>query len=220
MEILKILKKLFNRKQQEKQHKNKGEKSNFKIPCISQLKPFIYSNWRKGIIASITLILASLLSLPQPLFTKFIIDDILVKKDVSLLTIIICFLISILLLEAILSFLKQFYFFRFEQNVIFEIQQRLFERVLRFPKSFFDSKQTGYLMSRLSGDVFRLRILFSSTVVEVFTNVLKFVGGIIILWRSIHILVIFTDLPAFWLQPLFICSPLLPRWNACFLFLN
>ena len=158
------------------------QKTNNQIALLKKLKPYLISNWRKGIIASITLILASLLSLPQPLFTKFIIDDILVKKDVSLLTIIICFLISILLLEAILSFLKQFYFFRFEQNVIFEIQQRLFERVLRFPKSFFDSKQTGYLMSRLSGDVFRLRMLFSSTVVEVFTNVLKFVGGIIILF--------------------------------------
>ena len=158
------------------------QKTNNQIALLKKLKPYLISNWRKGIVASITLILTSLLSLPQPLFTKFIIDDVIIKKDVTLLTVIVCILISILLIEAILSFLKQFYFFRFEQNVIFEIQQSLFQRVLRFPKTFFDSKQTGYLMSRLSGDVFQLRMLFSSTVVEIFTNILKFSGGIIILF--------------------------------------
>ena len=158
------------------------EKTKKQTVLLKKLKPYLISNWRKGLMASIILILASLLSLPQPLFTKYIIDDVIIKSDIKLLTIIVCLLISILLLEAILSFLKQFYFFRFEQDVIFEIQQNLFQRVLRFPKSFFDSKQTGYLMSRLSGDVFRLRMLFSSTVVEIFTNVLKFIGGIIILF--------------------------------------
>jgi ABC-type multidrug transport system fused ATPase/permease subunit len=102
--------------------------------------------------------------------------------------------------------LKQFYFFRFEQDVIFEIQQSLFGRVLRFPKSFFDSKQTGYLMSRLSGDVFRLRMLFSSTVLEVFTNGLKFVGGVVILfflhWKLTLYSLIF--LPFFYITACFL----------------
>ena len=184
MELIKIIVKMVGELHFSKKGKSlyKVEMSNFNLFYLKKILPFISNNWQKGLIASITLILASLLSLPQPLFTKYIIDDVLVKKDVSMLTVIVCILISILLIEAILSFLKQFYFFRFEQNVIFEIQQRLFERVLRFPKSFFDSKQTGYLMSRLSGDVFQLRMLFSSTVVEVFTNILKFIGGVVILF--------------------------------------
>ncbi|HDL17973.1 MAG TPA: ABC transporter ATP-binding protein, partial [Bacteroidetes bacterium] len=37
-------------------------------------------------------------------------------------------------------------------------------------------------MSRLSGDVFRLKILFSNTSVEIFTSFLKLLGGIIILF--------------------------------------
>ena len=167
---------------QSSKNKSSFETSNFRLQHIKKLFPFISNNLHVGYIASITLIFSSLLSLPQPLITKYIIDDIVLKKDISLLTIIIILIISIFLLEAILSFLKQFYFFRFEQDVIFEIQQNLFQRVLRFPKSFFYSKQTGYLMSRLSGDVFQLRMLFSSIVVEIFTNVLKFIGGIIILF--------------------------------------
>ena len=186
MKIFNTLKKAFA-DQHESDNSNVSseafpQKASNQIALFKKLKPYLFSNWRKGLIASITLIFASLLSLPQPLFTKYIIDDVLEKKDTSTLAIIVCLLISILLIEAVLSLLKQYYFFSFEQNVIFEIQHRLFERVLRFPKSFFDSKQTGYLMSRLSGDVFRLRMLFSSTVVEVFTNVLKFAGGVVILF--------------------------------------
>ncbi|MBC8180944.1 ABC transporter ATP-binding protein [candidate division KSB1 bacterium] len=184
MKLIKILKVILNKNKLGRKidQKFSAEQIDFKFIYFKKLLPLIYTHKYQGFIAAIILILASLLSLPQPLFTKYIIDDVIVKKDVSMLTIIVCILISIFLLEAILSFLKQFYFFRFEQDVIFEIQQNLFQRVLRFPKSFFDSKQTGYLMSRLSGDVFRLRMLFSSTVVEIFTNVLKFIGGIIILF--------------------------------------
>jgi len=164
--------------------KYKSDEQNLKfgLTSLKRLMPFIFKSLRIGIIAAISLILYSLLTLPKPLFTKYIIDDVIIKKNISMLSFIVLVLISLLLLESVLSLLKQFYFFHFEQDVIFEIQQSLFGRVLRFPKSFFDSKQTGYLMSRLSGDVFRLRMLFSSTVVEVFTNALKFFGGVVILF--------------------------------------
>jgi len=185
MQILKILKSVFNEDHVSKDIDNFEStkfKRKFHYSYFIKLWPFISTNWKKGIIASLTLILSTLMTLPQPLFTKFIIDDVIIKKNITILTIVVCILVAILIAEAILSLFKKYYFFRFEQDVIFEIQQSLFGRVLRFPKSFFDSKQTGYLMSRLSGDVFRLRMLFSSTVVEVFTNILKFVGGVVILF--------------------------------------
>jgi ABC-type multidrug transport system fused ATPase/permease subunit len=184
MTIFKILKKILTIPDNTgKEHDITGSQTKrSKIFLLRKLSIFTIPHWLNGVIASVILILASILSLPQPLFTKYILDDVIIKKDLSILTVVVSLLILILILEAVLSLLKQFYFFRFEQDVIFGIQQRLFERVLRFPKSFFDSKQTGYLMSRLAGDVFRLRMLFSSTVVEVFTNALKFLGGIIILF--------------------------------------
>lgn len=83
--------------------------------------------------------------------------------------------------------LQQYFFTRFEQAVLLEIQQTLFDRTLRLPKSFFDSKETGYLMSRLLGDVGGLRWFFSSTLVHMFTSFLRFAGGVVFLfylnWR-------------------------------------
>jgi len=83
--------------------------------------------------------------------------------------------------------LQEFYFFRFEQTVILDIQHNLLKRALRFPKAFFDANQTGYLMSRLSSDVQGLRWFFSSTIVHIVSNILRFVGGVVLLfyleWR-------------------------------------
>ena len=160
---------------------NFSEKKSYRF-LVKKLLSFIFPHWRKGFLASALLISASLLTLVQPLFIKYILDDIIIAKDVKKLAVTIGILLVILLTEAVLSFLKQFHFFDFEQKVIFEIQNRLFNKVLRFPKSFFDNKQTGYLMSRLSGDVFRLKILFSNTAVEIFTSFLKLLGGIVILF--------------------------------------
>ena len=70
------------------------------------------------------------MALVQPLFTKYILDDIIVSKDLTKLAITIAILLGILVTEAVLSFLKQFHFFDFEQRVIFEIQNSLFSKVL------------------------------------------------------------------------------------------
>ena len=51
------------------------------------------------------------------------------------------------------------------------------QRTLRFSKSFFDDKEVGYLMSRLSTDVEGLRWFFSSTLVYIVSNVFRFVGS-------------------------------------------
>jgi ABC-type multidrug transport system fused ATPase/permease subunit len=96
-------------------------------------------------------------------------------------------LASISLAEKLTGLLQHFYFARFEQEVTLDIQEDLFSHVLRFPKGFFDENQTGYLMSRLSSDVEGLRWFFSSTIVYIISNILRFAGGVVLLfyleWR-------------------------------------
>ena len=151
------------------------------ISHFKKLFPFIKPFWRHGLAAAALLIIASILTLPSPLFTKYIIDDVIIKNNPGLLAILLLILAGLILSGAVVSLFQRYVFFSFEQKIILSIQHRLFHRVLRFPKSFFDNKQTGYLMSRLIGDVFSLRMLFSSSIVEIFTNILKFTGAVIIL---------------------------------------
>jgi ABC-type bacteriocin/lantibiotic exporter with double-glycine peptidase domain len=169
---------------------------------LRNLRPFFNRHWRKGLLGSLLIILTTLLSFPQPLITRYLIDHVILSRQLTLLAGVVLLLAAITLTEKLLNVLQQFYFTRFEQEVILDIQQSLLDHVLRLPKSFFDANQTGYLMSRLSSDVQGLRWFFSSTIVYIFSNGLRFMGGIVFLiyleWRlAIGVLVILPALVFF-----------------------
>jgi subfamily B ATP-binding cassette protein MsbA len=154
---------------------------------LKNLLPFAKGHWRKGALGSLLILLTSLLAFPGPLITRYLIDKVILGKQLSLLLGVILLLAGIKAAGVLFGILQQYFFTRFEQEVLFDIQQALFDRTLRLPKSFFDSKETGYLMSRLLGDVGGLRWFFSSTMVYIFTSLLRFTGGVFFMlylnWR-------------------------------------
>lgn len=164
-----------------------GQKKDRLRGNLKNLLPFIKRHWRKGALGALLILLTSLLTFPGPLITRFLIDKVILGKQLSLLLGVILLLAGIKIVGVLFSLLQQYYFTRFEQEVLLEIQQALFDRTLRLPKSFFDTKETGYLMSRLLGDVNGLRWFFSSSIVHMFSSVLRFAGGTVFLiylnWR-------------------------------------
>jgi len=166
---------------------------------LQYLKPYLLRHWRTAGVGLFLILFASLLAFPQPLITRYIVDDVILKRQLGLLAGAIIFLIVLILAEKLVKVLEDFTFARFEQGITLDIQQNLWGRVLHFPKSFFDDIQTGYLMSRLSEDAEGLRWFFSSTVVYVLSNLIRFVGGICFLfyleWRlAVIVLVILPGL--------------------------
>jgi ABC-type bacteriocin/lantibiotic exporter with double-glycine peptidase domain len=169
---------------------------------LKNLRPVVGRHWRKGLLGALLIALTSLFGFPQPLIMRYLIDHVILGRQLALLAGAILLLAGIALAEKLMNLLEQFYFARLEQEVILDIQQSLVDRALRFPKSFFDSNQTGYLMSRLSSDVEGLRWFFSSTIVYIGTNLLRFIGGAVFLfyleWRlAIGVLVILPGLVFF-----------------------
>ena len=154
---------------------------------LKNLHPFVGRHWRKGAMGVLLVLITSLFGIPQPLIMRYLVDDVILSHQLGLLAIAIIVLAGILLAEKLTGLLQEFYFARFEQEVTLDIQEDLFSHVLRFPKAFFDEEQTGYLMSRLSSDVEGLRWFFSSTIVYIISNILRFAGGVILLfyleWR-------------------------------------
>jgi len=154
---------------------------------VKQLYPFMARNWRKGLLALSMLMVTALFSFPQPLITRYIVDEVILVRHVELLAGAILVLVLIAIAAKLSGLLEEFHFVRFEQEVTLDLQQELIEKTFRLPKSFFDGNQTCYLMSRLSNDVEDLRWFFSRTLVYVFSNILRLIFGILILfyleWR-------------------------------------
>jgi ABC-type bacteriocin/lantibiotic exporter with double-glycine peptidase domain len=154
---------------------------------LKNLYPFVARHWRKGFVGSLLIFAASLLSFPQPLIARFLIDKVILGRQLTQLATALILLTTIVLAEKLLSLFQEFYLARFEQTVILDIQQELFGHCLSLPKPFFDGQETGYLMSRISTDVQGLRWLFSDTVVQMLANCCRLAGGIVLLlyleWR-------------------------------------
>jgi ABC-type multidrug transport system fused ATPase/permease subunit len=155
--------------------------------ALKNLLPVVRRHWRKGALGALLILLTSLLAFPGPLITRFLIDKVILGKQLRLLLGVVLLLAGIKVIGIVSGILQQYFFTRFEQEVLLEIQQILFDRTLRLPKSFFDDKETGYLMSRLLGDVGGVRWFFSSTVVHIVTSFIRFAGGVVFLlylnWR-------------------------------------
>jgi len=154
---------------------------------VRNLKPFVVRHWPKAVAGAVLILVNTVLGFPQPLINRYLVDDVILGRRIDLLLVVALLTAGFAIARKLSSALQQFYFARFEQKVILDIQQDLLQRTLRSPKSFFDSQEVGYLMSRLSSDVLGLRWFFSSTIVQVLSNVLRLAGGIAMLlyleWR-------------------------------------
>ena len=142
------------------------------------LKPYL-----PKIIAGVALsFLLSLLASPRPLIGKFLIDDVIMGKKYSWFPVLVAAVIGIKLIEKLANVVLAFYFPRFENKIIIDLQKNLIERVFSFPKAFFDEKDAGYLMSRINSDVHGLRWFFSAAMRDITFNFFKLLIGIVLLF--------------------------------------
>jgi ABC-type multidrug transport system fused ATPase/permease subunit len=154
---------------------------------LKNLQPYLTRHWAGLAVGVLLLLIVTLLSLPGPLIYAYLIDNVILAGQLDQLWWVVLLLGGLKAGGIAANALQQFYFARFEQNILLEIQGDLLERALRFPKAFFDEKETGYLMQRLTGDVQGLRWFFSSTLVSIVGSLVKLVGGAVMLfyleWR-------------------------------------
>lgn len=145
------------------------------------LAPYLRRHWPRAVLGAAIVGAASLVSLPVPLITRFLIDRVILGKQIGLLATAVALLVAAKAAGLLLGVWQSFFFARFEQEVLLDIQEDLIDRTLRLPKSFFDEKETGYIMSRLLGDVQGLRWFFSSTIPYIAASIIRLIGGIALL---------------------------------------
>ena len=154
---------------------------------LSILRPYWERHWRKAALGVGLILFVSLVSFPQPLLYRFLVDDVMLARRLDLLPLVIVLLAAANLTSVAGEMAQRYYFTRFEQHALYDLQQNLLDHALRLPKSFFDNKEVGYLISRLSSDVQGVRWFFSSDLASLVSAMLRFVGGLAFLfyleWR-------------------------------------
>jgi ABC-type multidrug transport system fused ATPase/permease subunit len=155
--------------------------------AIRALLPFMRPHWRTGLLGALLILFSTLLAFPQPLIYRFLVDDVILARQLNLLPWAILLFAGIKILAMGTELWQDYFLHNFEQAVILDIQKDLLDHTLRLPKAFFDKKEIGYLISRISSDVGGLQWFFSGTVVYLISSLLQFIGGLAFLfyleWR-------------------------------------
>lgn len=128
------------------------------------------------IVVLIMVLLSSALTLLGPYLIGQLIDEQIVPKKIEGLATIILTLVLVYIGVSITLFLQNYLMIGIAQQTVFRMRTLLFKKYQTLPISFFDRRQHGDLMSRMTNDMDNVSSTLNSTFIEVFSSVLILVG--------------------------------------------
>jgi subfamily B ATP-binding cassette protein MsbA len=120
--------------------------------------------------------------LALPLIPMWVFDRAVPAGDTTLLALLVLLSLGLTLAGALARIVQQHFQIRFRQEVALSVRSEVMGHVLALPPTFFDREDTGYLMSRVAGDVMQVEGLLTMQLFRVVLDVGKFLGGAIILF--------------------------------------
>jgi subfamily B ATP-binding cassette protein MsbA len=162
-----------------------AEKSDFSAARLKELWPEIWElvKPRRGLLflGLALMVVNRLAGLVLPASTKFLVDEILVKKDLTYLMPLIGAVAGATLLQGATSFSLTQLLSKEAQRLITEMRRKVQVHVGRLPISYYNANKTGNLVSRIMSDVEGIRNLIGTGLVE-------FVGGLLTAMLALAIL--------------------------------
>lgn len=126
------------------------------------------------IITLLISIFLAIVSTYRPILTKDVVDiDIVQLKDKAQLMKHIYLLIGLVIAETVLNFFLVYFSNFISQNVIRDIRERLYHKLIYFRTAFFDKTAIGNLVTRAVGDVETIATVYTDGFLMVFGDILR-----------------------------------------------
>lgn len=130
----------------------------------------------------VLVLLASLISLINPLLGGVIVDRVLEGGETQILIPILLLMIGSTFIKNLIAYTYQMNFEKISQKILLKIRHDLFEKLLALDVGFYKRTQTGDLMARVTGDTDMLRHFIAWAIYNIIYNLSVFVFGIVTLW--------------------------------------
>lgn len=141
------------------------------------------------IVTLIISIVLSVISTYRPYLTMQIVDNDIIKlRDEGLMMKHIYILVALVFGETILNFFLVYFSNFISQNVIRDIRERLYHKLIYFRTSFFDKTAIGQLVTRAVGDVETISTVYTDGFLMVFGDILRIVFVLIMMFQvDVHL---------------------------------
>ena len=142
-----------------------------------------YKGWL--VLVAVMLLLSSLASVGASYMLKPAINDYVLPGDFRGLARILCLMGALYLLNAVMSYGYSRIMVRISQKTVAQLRQDLFNKMQTLPLRYYDTHQSGDLMSRFTNDIETVSEMLNSTFTSVLSNALTFAATIAaMLWLN------------------------------------
>lgn len=126
-------------------------------------------------------VVSSGLALLGPYLIGMAIDDYIVTQNGTGLAMLLIWLVIIYLFHSLSIFLQNYWMVGIAQNTIYALRENLFKQFHRLPIAYFDKRQHGELMSRITNDIDNINNTLNQSVIQIFSSILTLVGTIVVM---------------------------------------
>ncbi len=138
--------------------------------------------WKTIIISAVLLVARAGLELVPPLFQKSIVDEVITKRDLNYLVVLIVGLTGAYALYQAVQIGDNFVRHTLGEKFILDLRIRLYEYLQKMSLSFFERTSTGELMSRVTNDLSALEHFVTHGSALTAVDLIRLAGGSIILF--------------------------------------
>ncbi|TQR09664.1 ABC transporter ATP-binding protein [Psychrobacillus soli] len=164
-----------------KDYKKKVEKASDWKGVLSRLWKLVDEKRFLLIMVLLLVIASSALALFGPYLIGIIIDKYIAKSVFAGLANIIGLLIIVYVFLSVTMYLQSYWMIGIAQQTIYRLRTGLFNHLQKLPVSFFDKRQHGELMSRMTNDIENVSQTLNSSFIQVFSSVLTLVGTTVVM---------------------------------------
>ncbi|MGI6385638.1 MAG: lipid A export permease/ATP-binding protein MsbA [Desulfomonilia bacterium] len=161
------------------------------LQIYRRLLTFLRPYWPRLMVSLVlTLITAGATGAVAFMF-KYVVDDILIEKNVMMLKLIPFVVVAIYLVKALSDYFSYFLMADVGQRVILNVRDKLYGHIQTLSMPYFIRTPTGVLISRITNDVNMIQSSVTNAVTELIRESLKLLGLVaVVFYRSVELALI------------------------------
>lgn len=133
------------------------------------------------IVVLLMVVLSSALQLLGPYLIGQLIDKHVIPRKLEGIFTFVAVLAICYVLLSLSLFLQNYWMIGIAQQTVYRMRTELFQHFQQLPISFFDRKQHGELMSRMTNDMDNVSATLNSTFIQVFSSILVLTGTVVVM---------------------------------------
>lgn len=148
---------------------------------VRRLSTYFIGNRLKLFLVICMVLFSSFFGLLGPYLVGKAIDDFIVTKEVQGIVTLLVILFFVFVLHSLTTFLQNYWMIGIAQRIVYRLRSELFEHFHHLPISFFDQRQQGELMSRVTNDIDNINHTLNDSIIQMVASIITLIGTVTVM---------------------------------------